>query len=161
MYAALFGIGIIALLLWLLRGKGRKREERAVLPPAGKALTPQTSYSGKLELYVTKTPDDSDLPPMEFNLFRQSRGQEITVEEVLKGCGVMLKFPGAEQIFLGPVRRGIYVKNRSDCTITKRGNIVLKNGGTELSSDERLHIAFADEVSEMLIIYKDLKPGER
>lgn len=158
MYAALFGIGIIALLLWLLRGKKRKREEHAVLPPAGKVLNPQTSYSGKLVLYITKTPDDTDLPPLEFNLFRQSRGKEITVEEVLKGCGVMLKFPGAEQIVLGPVRRGIYVRNESDCTVTKRGNIILKHGTTELGSDERLHIAFADEVSEMIMIYKDLKP---
>ena len=161
MYAALFGIGVIALLLWLLRSKARKREERAALPPAGKALNPQTAYSGKLVLYITKTPDDTDLPPMEFNLFRQSRGQEITVEEVLKGCGVMLKFPGAEQIVLGPVRRGIYVRNQSDCTVTKRGNILLKDGTTELGSDERLHIAFADEVSEMIMIYKDLKPERR
>lgn len=117
-------------------------------------------YRGKLVLYVTHAPDDSDLAPLEYNLFRRAKGKEITVADVLAGCGVKLDFPGAENITLGPLKYGIYVLNRSDCTITKRNDILIKGSQAEMYFDESIHIAFTDEKSEMILMYKNLKPKE-
>ena len=117
-------------------------------------------YRGKMSIYVTKTPDDSDIEPLSYNLFRRAKGKEITLEEILQGCGVKLKFPGAEGILFGPLNHGIYVQNHSDCTITKRNDILLKGAQTEMYFDEGIHIAFADEASEMILMYKSLKPKE-
>ena len=125
------------------------------------AAKPEKFYRGKLSIYVTKTPDDSDIEPLSYNLFRRAKGQEITLEEVLKGCGVSLSFPGAEDITFGPLKHGIYVENRSDCTITKKNDILLKGTQVEMYFDEGIHIAFTDETSEMIIMYKSLKPKER
>lgn len=119
------------------------------------------SYCGKLVLYITRAPDDSDIPPLEFNLARYDRGMEITMAEVLKRCGLGLSFQGAEHVIIGPMARGIYVRNDSDCTVTKRGNIILKGESTDIESDGRVHIAFSDEISEMIMVYMDLKPSER
>ena len=118
-------------------------------------------YRGKLAFYVTATPDGSDIPPMDYNLFRRSNGQEISLEELLKGCGVKLRFPGAGDIIVGPLRHGVYLQNKSDCTITKRGEILLKGRQVDLYYDEKVHIAFSDEKSELIMIYKSLKPNEK
>ena len=177
------GIALILLLLFLNYRKTRKlahrpsgesqsgsEEQPSLLEPVilEKKAVPKVrynptglSYCGKLVLYITKAPDDSDVPPLEFNLARYDRGTEITVAEVLKRCGVGLSFQGAEHVIIGPMARGIYVRNDSECTVTKRGNIILRGESTDMESNGRVHIAFSDEISELIMVYMDLKPSER
>ena len=149
-----------------------KVEEPTVIiePPMPKAAPPpklapavaaKQSYTGKVVLYVMKLATDEDIPPLEYNLYRRGKGQAITLAEIINGCGLKHKFPGADKIVFNPIRDGIIVFNNSDATVTKRGNIVLRNNGTDLYYDEKIHIAFSDETSEMVIIYKSLKPNER
>ena len=138
----------------------KKAEPVKAAAPAPKK-TESNHYRGKLALYVTVTPDGSDIPPLEYNLFRRAEGQEIVLADMLKGCGVEQLFQGAEDIVIGPLRHGIYLLNQSDCTITKRGEILLKGKQVDLYYDEKVHIAFSDEKSEMVMIYKSLKPNER
>lgn len=168
----LLGVGIIG---WLYRSLRRKKEEPAQIvtaPPTAprptetkttEKLIPPVSrpaadhYDGKLDIYVTAAPIDEDIPPLEYNLFRAG-GKPITLADIMDGTGLKIKFPGAENIIFSPGKRSLDVDNRSDATLTKRGNIILKGRKTDLSYDERIHIAFADEKSEMIVIYKSLKP---
>lgn len=135
--------------------------EEKIEPEPARKRQETNHYRGKLAFYVTVTPDGSDIQPMDYNLFRRSNGQEISLADLLKGCGVELRFPGAEDIIVGPLRHGVYLENKSDCTITKRGEILLKGRQVELYYDEKVHIAFSDEKSELIMIYKSLKPNEK
>ena len=116
------------------------------------------SYRGKMVLNFLKTPDGSDIPPLEYNLFRRLQGKEITLSEMLSDCGVNLTFQGAENVSIGPLKHGVYVSNASDCTVTKQGDILLKGGSLAMYFNDSVHIAFSDEKSEIALTYKSLKP---
>ena len=118
------------------------------------------AYLGKLVFRITKAPDNSDPHPQEYNLFRRSQGEDITLAEILQGCGIEEKFPGAESIIFSPLPGGLVVLNRSDCTITHRHDILLKGAAADLAFGDNLHISFSDEVSEMMLTYQSLKPEE-
>lgn len=173
---AALGIGTIGVLYRRLKGKQESAppvivtSDEKIKPPAPVAIVAKDKpaftilksddlhYTGRLDIYVTATPDDEDIAPLEYNLFRRAGGKQITLAEIMRGTGVRQNFVGAENILFSPARQGLLLKNNSDATITKRGNIILQGKGTELSYDERIHIAFADEKSEMIVIYKSLKP---
>gem|GEM_PF-3967194 len=146
----------------IIRTVAEKPEPEEEIEPESMQKGQETNrYRGKLAFYVTATPDGSDIQPMDYNLFRRSNGQEISLADLLKGCGVELRFPGAGDIIVGPLRHGIYLQNKSDCTIMKRGEILLKGRQVDLYYDEKVHIAFSDEKSELIMIYKSLKPNEK
>lgn len=63
-------------------------------PPASRY-----EYAGKLKLYVTQSPDDGDIAPMEYNLYRNFRKEEISLGTILEHCGIKLPFSGAHKIF--------------------------------------------------------------
>lgn len=119
----------------------------------------KVSYNGKLLIYVTKTPDDEDIPPQEFNLFRLFNAKPISLADILSGCSIELDFIGAEDIVIGPMPRGIFIKNASDCTITKRHDILLKGSRTDLYYGDSIYVTSSDEEIEITLIYKSLKPS--
>lgn len=115
------------------------------------------SYDGKLSIYVTKTATDEDIEPREFNLFRVRK--IITLLEVMEECRIAENFQEFENIIISPGRRGILLKNNSDCTIIKRGNLIEKNNETELYDNDAINITTSDEMSEIILRYKSLKPS--
>ena len=121
--------------------------------------TSKISYNGKLLIYVTKTPDDEDIAPREFNLFRLFNAKPISLAEILGGCGLEINFIGAEDIIINPMPRGIFIKNASDCTITKRHDILLKGSRTDLYYGDSIYVTSSDEAFELTLIYKSLKPS--
>jgi len=42
----------------------------------------------------------------------------------------------------------------------KRNNIIIKGAQTNMYYDDSIHIAFADEKTALLMMYKSLKPKE-
>ncbi|MBR2216557.1 MAG: VWA domain-containing protein [Selenomonadaceae bacterium] len=179
---ALVALGAIILGAFLYRSSRRPPSEKmdAVKPPAQPPNTQadkkekphtaasllsafekkQVGYLGKLVFRITRSRDGSDSEPREYNLFRRSKGEDISLAEVIKACGIERNFPGAADIIFSPLPGGLVVLNRSSCTITHRCDIVLQGAGAELSFGDSLHIAFSDEASELILTYKSLKPDE-
>ena len=131
---------------------GRKEQER---------IKTGFSYRGKLVLYVMKHLSDEDIPPVEYNLFRRYDGTEVSLSEVMESCGLKISFPGSERIWIGPLERGIYLRNASDCTLLRQNEILLKEHQQVLQFDENIYIVFEDERTELLIVYKSQKPSAR
>ena len=134
-------------------------KQNDVIEPIQNAKVSKISYNGKLLIYITKTPDDEDISPREFNLFRLFNAKPISLAEVLSGCGIEIGFNGAEDVIIGPIPRGIFIKNASECTITKRHDILLKGSRTDLYYGDSVYVTSSDEVIELTLIYKSLKPS--
>ena len=116
------------------------------------------SYEGKFLIYVTKTLREEDIEPREFNLFRVGR-VKISLLEILQECGIAEYFQEVGGIVISPGRRGIYLKNDSECTILKRGTLIEKGKEVEIYFEDAINIATSDENSEMTLRYKSLKPS--
>ena len=134
-------------------------KQNDIIEPIQNAKVSKISYNGKLLIYITKTPDDEDISPREFNLFRLFNAKPISLAEVLSGCGIEIGFNGAEDVIIGPIPRGIFIKNASECTITKRHDILLKGSRTDLYYGDSVYVTSSDEVIELTLIYKSLKPS--
>lgn len=146
---------IIVLILHLRRSKP---------VPASGGERPQPSkysYVGKVNLYITRTQSGYDIPPLYYNLFRLPAGKVISLQEILKECEVLEEFQGAKGIYFKPgMNRSLILTNDSDCTIMKNREILMKNKSYQLALDAKVDISFEDEVSELTLQYKDLKPSE-
>ena len=129
------------------------------IEPVQNPKASKISYNGKLLIYVTKTPDDEDISPREFNLFRLFNAKPISLAEILSGCNLEIDFSGAEDIIINPMPRGIFIKNDSDCTVTKRHDILLKGSRTDLYYGDSVYITSSNEEIELTLIYKSLKPS--
>ena len=66
--------------------------------------------------------------------------------------------PNAKYIFISPDNRGIFIENESDCTITKRNEIVEKGGKVELYYNDSVNIVSTNETEELIMVYRSLKP---
>ncbi len=159
---AVAGILLLTALLVLLLLFLRRRRARPV--PAPETQRPQPSkysYVGKVNLYITRTKSGYDIPPLYYNLFRLPAGKVVSLQEILEECQVSETFPGAGQIYFKPgTNRNLILTNNSDCTIMKSREILMKDRSYQLSMDAKLDISFEDEISELTLQYKDLKPGE-
>ncbi len=169
---ALLGVGIIAFLVWRIRNKQQKmatkiedarkilNEFKGAMPFVEDDSTKKSSsanYNGKLVLYVTKTQEDEDIAPREFNLFRMN-AEKIPLSYVLEKCGITGILPNAKYIFIHPDNHEIFIENQSDCTITKRNVIVEKGGNVEIFYNDLINIASVDKAAELIMVYKSLKP---
>lgn len=120
--------------------------------------TKKFSFNGKFAIYFTKIATEEEIEPREFNLFRLNVS-EINLQEILKSCGIEEKFVGAENILFTPSKRGIFLKNDSDCTILKRNNLIAKGRQIEIFYNDSINIESEDEISEFILMYKSLKPS--
>jgi len=119
-------------------------------------------FTGKLNLYVTRTPDDTDIPPQTFDLFRLGDKREISLQTILEKCRIPSSFSGVEQIYFVAGKQGsLQVVNDSDCTVLIGSNILMKKRGHMLAYGEKVHITCEDEISELELHYKSVKPSEQ
>lgn len=172
----LAGLAILAILLLALRKrkvvektKEVSQEKISVLPRPVPEKTPpvkvepveirkRVSYNGKFIIYFTRHAGVEEIEPREFNLFRETT-DKINLQEILKKCEVEEEFLGAENIFISPSKKGIFLINDSDCTILKRNNLVEKGRQTELFYNDSISISSENESSEFIMMYKSLKPS--
>lgn len=81
------------------------RRKRAVKPPFIEVPEPSKYYyTGKLNIYMTRTKSGIDIPPLTFNLFRLSSGRAISLWEILQELKVEELPEGAEKLFFSPSR---------------------------------------------------------
>ena len=143
-------------------GRRRFRRKRALQPSAPLPLGSAFEFTGKLNLYVTNTPNDIDIPPQTFDLFRLNRKEEVSLRDVLQKCHVPEGFSGVEGIRFSAGKHGnVYVSNDSDCTILLGRDLLLKNRSRALEYGEKLHVTCTDEISELELHYRSVKPQER
>ena len=143
---------IVAILLWKKQNKQ---------PVVVKTISPY-EYAGKLKIYVTKLKEDIDIAPMEYNLYRRFSKEEISLAEILHQCGIELNFEGADKVIFSPgAQKALIISNKSNCTILKNRELLLKNYNALIYFNERIFITFEDEFSEAILEYKSVKPSER
>lgn len=158
-YLPIVLLGVLLIILILLIFINKKKN-RSALPPVKeeKEAPSKYSYTGKLNLYITRGKKDIDYPPLTFNLFHLSNGRKITLEEILKRLEVKEVMEGANQISFSPSVNGkLILINDSACSILKNRELILKGKSVELLVDSKLDIAFEDEISELVLQYKDGK----
>lgn len=138
------------------------RRPKPVPAPAEERPQPSKySYVGKVNLYITRTKSGYDIPPLYYNLFRLPAGKVLSLQEILKECEVSEEFPGAKGIYFKPgMNRSLILINNSDCTIMKSREILMKNKSYQLAIGAKVDISFEDEISELTLQYKDIKPSE-
>ncbi len=150
-------LAIVLFLIWHRIGNKNVPEPREERPEPGRY-----SYAGKLNIYITRTPDGCDIPPLSYNLFRLTEGRVISLGEVLERCGVAERFAGAETIYFKPgADRCVILTNNSDGTVMKNREILMKKKSYLLVPEEKVDITFEDETSELMLQYKELMPSER
>ncbi|SHL03951.1 Ca-activated chloride channel family protein [Anaerocolumna jejuensis DSM 15929] len=147
---------IIALIIWLLL-----RRKPEPLPPDDKPEPSRYSYTGKLNIYITRAPAGYDIPPLTYNLFRLPSGKVMSLADILESCAVQEFFEGADKIYFksGP-NHNLILTNNSDCTVMKNREILMKKKSYQITVGGKVDIVFEDETSELTFQYKDLKPSE-
>lgn len=149
-------VGIFFIVVILLWNKKSRRPVDDI-----KTISPY-EYAGKLKIYVTKLKEDIDIAPMEYNLYRRFSKEEISLAEILHQCGIELNFEGADKVIFSPgAQKALIISNKSNCTILKNRELLLKNYNALIYFNERIFITFEDEFSEAILEYKSVKPSER
>ena len=148
----------VALIIFFLHIRPKQTAAKAQVVQ----LDSNFEFTGKLNIYVTNTPDDLDIPPQTFDLFRLGGKREISLEAVLEKCKIADLFPGVEGLRFVAKKRGLLqVINESECTVLLGMRLLEKGQGHTLEYGEKLHITCCDEVSEMEVHYKSVKPSEQ
>ena len=174
-FVALLGLAVILGLAYAIYKKNNPDADRLsdlldtigdgakALPPVEKVLDRKklerkVFYAGKLMIYVTKTPTNEIFEPREFNLLR-ANASNISLSEILTRCSIYEDFNGTEKIFVRPEGKGIVLENKSACTITRLNILMNKGANISMQYNDSLNIVTADETSELLLVYKSLKPN--
>ena len=136
--------------------------DEKILPSSAEQILPKLfknnkfSYSGKLIIYVIKTPDSEEIAPREFNLFRMNSAQ-IPISYILEQCTLDKFLSNVKDIFISPAKNSIIIENKSNCTITKRNVLLEKGKSAELYYNDSVNILSDDETAELILQYKSLK----
>jgi len=148
----------IAVLIFIFHRRKRKISH----PPSTPSFESKFEFTGKLNLYVTRTPEDIDIPPQTFDLFRLDSKREISLKDILDKCRILNHFAGVEKIYFVAGKRGsIQVVNDSDCTVLIGSNILIKKRSHVLEYGEKIHVTCEDGISELELHYKSVKPSEK
>ena len=151
-------IPLIVLLIYLFYVRPKRKKPIAATP----SFESKFEFTGKLNLYVTRTPEDIDIPPQTFDLFRLDSKGEISVRDILNKCRILNEFPGVEKVYFVAGKRGsIQVVNDSDCTVLIGSDILMKKRSHVLEYGEKIHITCENEISELELHYKSVKPNEQ
>lgn len=158
--AAGIGIGVLVIVVTAILIWRSRRPKPLPMPPEDRPEPSKYSYIGKLSIYVTRTQSGYDIPPLSYNLFRLPAGKVVSLQEVLDSCNVKEEFSGARSIyFKSGANRSLVITNNSDCTIMRNREILLKKKSYQLPLESKVDITFEDEISELMLQYKDLKPS--
>lgn len=150
---------LAAVLIMGRRSAARRKPVKFTgVPP--ESAKPVKQFCGKLNIYVTQAPDDQDVPPQSFNLYRENR-DKIRLRYIFAVCGIALGDVDDRDILLEPGSDGgLCITNQSNATVLCGRELVMKGRTAEMHYEEKVTITF-DNDSEVLLHYKNVKPGER
>lgn len=119
------------------------------------------AYSGKLNIYVINTKDGNDIAPQTFNLQRKETSKEINLKEILNACKINYYDNSSQNIVFEPsANKSLNLTNNSYATIIKNGSLVTFEKSININFNEKISIILEDEVTELELHYKSLKPSE-
>lgn len=85
----------------------------------------------------------------------------MSLQEILDGCDVSEPMEGADRIyFKAGAGRCLVLSNDSDCTIMQNREILLKGRSYLIGLDSKVDITFEDEITEMALQYREVRPNE-
>ncbi|MBD5552679.1 MAG: VWA domain-containing protein [Lachnospiraceae bacterium] len=152
-------LGIVVILIF--RRPEVSSGKKAATPLNDRPAPGKSSYVGKINIYITRTPSGYDIDPLSYNLFRLPGAKVISLAEILESCGVKEIFEGADRIYLSSGQgKSVILTNQSDCCIMRRGEILMKRRSYPLSEDTKVDVTFEDEMSELTFQYKVLKSSQ-
>ena len=160
-------VGLVLAIILLICIFSRRKKKTSGLPEPVHPPTPgfdsKFEFTGKLNLYITRTPDDdADIPPQTFDLFRLGGKREISLLDILQKCRISSEFSGVGQIYFSAGKQGsINVTNDSDCTVLIGRDLLMKKRSRALHYGEKVHVTCEDEVTELELHYKSVKPSEK
>lgn len=127
-----------------------------------KIETKNCTYSGRFTMYVVRNKDGRDIPPQTYVLFGKAPTR-VSLDKILNSCGIKCGKIGAEDIIFypGPDHSVILMDQSERCTVMRGTEIVKKGMGYPIFYNEKITVAFEDEMTEMEIHYKNISPGER
>jgi Ca-activated chloride channel family protein len=150
---------ILVVIALLIRQKNESKKRKN--PAETESYFSKYDYAGKLNLYITKTPDDVDIAPQTFPLYKLYSKKQISLGGVLQECGIQRPFPGTENILLISGKdKSLVVLNKSDATILLGSQIVIRNKTYPMHFGEKMHITCEDECTELEVHYRSVKPSE-
>ena len=150
---------VILLAVYLAAGRSRKKPRSIPDPPP--PAPSKYSYTGRLNLYITRTKSGRDVPPLTYDLFRIPGGKILSLQEILDGCNVTEHLEGADKIFFkAGANRCLVLSNDSDCTIMQNREILMKGRSYLIGIDTKVDITFEDEISEMALQYRQVRSSE-
>ena len=150
---------LILLAVYLAAGQSRKKPRSIPDPPP--PAPSKYSYTGRLNIYITRTKSGRDVPPLTYDLFRIPGGKILSLQEILDGCNVTEHMEGADKIsFKAGANRCLILSNDSDCTIMQNREILMKGRSYLIGIDTKVDITFEDEISEMALQYRQVRPSE-
>ena len=150
---------LILLAVYLAAGQSRKKPRSIPDPPP--PAPSKYSYTGRLNIYITRTKSGRDVPPLTYDLFRIPGGKILSRQEILDGCNVTEHMEGADKIsFKAGANRCLILSNDSDCTIMQNREILMKGRSYLIGIDTKVDITFEDEISEMALQYRQVRPSE-
>lgn len=162
-------LGILAAAILLIVFRLMKKRSGTVIYIAAspkesekKMETKNCTYSGRFSMYVVRTREGRDIPPQSYVLFGRANGR-LTLDKILTSCGIKFGKIGAEDIIFYPGQdHSIIMMDQSEgCTVMRGSEIMKKGMGYPVFYNEKITVTFEDEMTEMEIHYKNLKPGER
>lgn len=157
-------VSVFAVILWWIKKKNttviymsapREDSEK-------KIETKNCTYSGRFTMYVVRNKDGRDIPPQTYVLFGKAPTR-LSLDKILNSCGIKCGKIGAEDIIFypGPDHSVILMDQSERCTVMRGTEIVKKGMGYPIFYNEKITVAFEDEMTEMEIHYKNISPGER
>ena len=147
----------IIFIILIFRRREKKKDEKSHVP----LFDSKFEFTGKLNIYVTKTNDDDDIPPLTFDLFRLNKKKEISVKDMMDKCEIAMGFPGTDNITFVAGRNGaLQIVNDSDCTILIGRDILNKKRSHQMEYGENIHITALDD-TEVELHYRSVKPSEK
>ncbi len=136
--------------------KIKEEREKSLFKPKNPYI-----YSGKLNIYIINTKDGNDIAPQTFNLQRKETNQKITLKEILNACKIDIGDDSSQNIIFEPsANKSLNLTNNSYATIIKNGSLVTFEKSVNINFNEKLSIILEDEVTELELHYKSLKPSE-
>ena len=158
----ILGLLCLVIILILLKNKTKNIQKNEIVEEEKPTISKNPyEYYGKLNIYVVNTEEGYDIAPQVFNLQRKQSNEKISLKDILNACKLNIGDESAKNIIFEPtMNKGLNLINNSYSTIIKNGSLVTFEKSTNINFNEKISIILEDEVTELEIHYKSLKPSE-
>lgn len=163
-YALITGVAFVCFaVIGIAVSKGinvTKRVQKILEEPA--EYEKDGEFTGRLNIYITKSTINSNIPPLTLNLLRIKERENITLQEILDLLNVSEQFIGADKVVFTPsIEEVLVLSNNSKCRISKKDKAIDEKTNTKLSINSDIDISSEDDNMAITVQYKDMTFKEK